>query len=311
MTDRLLALSGLCLWAGVSLLLGRLRRFNRPGLADRLRPYAPRSLGTDRATSPAPPDSGAGGLLGAVAAGLTPWAVRIGEAVASTVGAGGDLRTRLRRIHSPMDSTAFRLRQLAHAGVLMAAGVAVLAALRPPPVVALAVVPAAAVGGFVVTELQLDRECRRWDRRRVLELPVVAEQLAMLLGAGYSVGAALDRVAARANGACSADIAVVCRRVGQGLSEPAALAEWSEAAANPAVDRLVAVLRLSRETSDLGRLLAEEARAIRRQVLRQAVEVMDRRSQQAWVPVTVAALVPGCALLAVPFLQALHAFTGG
>ncbi|HET6792867.1 MAG TPA: type II secretion system F family protein, partial [Acidimicrobiales bacterium] len=254
---------------------------------------------------------GAGGVVGAVTAGLTPWAVRIGELVASTVGAGGDLRARLRRIHSPMDPTAFRLRQLAYAGVFVAAGIGVLAILRPPPVTALAVVPGAAVGGFVVTELQLDRECRRWDRRRVLELPVVAEQLAMLLGAGYSVGAALDRVASRANGACSADVGVVCRRVGQGLSEAGALAEWSEAAANPAVDRLVAVLRLSRETSDLGRLLAEEARAIRRQVLRQSVELMDRRSQQVWVPVTVAALIPGCALLAVPFLQALHVFTGG
>jgi tight adherence protein C len=77
------------------------------------------------------------------------------------------------------------------------------------------------------------------------------------------------------------------------------------------VDRLVAVLALNSETGDLGRLLSEEARSIRRNVQRRTVEVMDRRSQQVWVPVTVAALVPGVIFLAVPFVAALRLFAGG
>jgi hypothetical protein len=38
---------------------------------------------------------------------------------------------------------------------------------------------------------------------------------------------------------------------------------------------------------------------------------MERRSQSVWIPVTVATLVPGVILLAIPFAQALRLFTSG
>jgi hypothetical protein len=41
---------------------------------------------------------------------------------------------------------------------------------------------------------------------------------------------------------------------------------------------------------------------------RHTIEAIERRAQQVWVPVTVATLVPGVMLLAVPFLSALHLF---
>src|SRR5205807_4991315 len=62
----------------------------------------------------------------------------------------------------------------------------------------------------------------------------------------------------------------------------AALFEWANQAHSPSVDRLVAVLALNSETGDLGRLLSDEARSIRRSVQRRTVEMMDRRSQQVW-----------------------------
>ena len=76
----------------------------------------------------------------------------------------------------------------------------------------------------------------------------------------------------------------------------------------PAVDRLVSVLALNRDTSDLGRLIAEEARAVRRDVQRELIELAERRSQQVWIPVTVATLVPGVIFLSIPFLDALRFF---
>ena len=64
--------------------------------------------------------------------------------------------------------------------------------------------------------------------------------------------------------------------------------------------RLVSVLSLNREAGDLGRLVADEARSIRREVQRELIAQIERRAQQVWIPVTVATLVPGAVLLAIP-----------
>jgi hypothetical protein len=37
---------------------------------------------------------------------------------------------------------------------------------------------------------------------------------------------------------------------------------------------------------------------------------MERRSQQVWIPVTVATLVPGVIFLSIPFIEALRQFGG-
>jgi tight adherence protein C len=161
-----------------------------------------------------------------------------------------------------------------------------------------------------VVEQQVTLAAERWQRRLFLELPVVSEQIGMLLGAGYSLGAALDRVASRGSGACAQDLIRVGTRVRQGLSETDALREWAEVADVAAVHRLVGVLALNRDTGDLGRLISEEARSLRREAQRELSAHIERRAQQVWIPVTVATLVPGTIFLAVPFLQAMRLFAG-
>ena len=42
---------------------------------------------------------------------------------------------------------------------------------------------------------------------------------------------------------------------------------------------------------------------------RELIETIERRGQQVWIPVTVAALVPGVIFLAVPFVEALRLFS--
>ena len=96
----------------------------------------------------------------------------------------------------------------------------------------------------------------------------------------------------------------------QGLSEIEALREWSEIADVDALDRLVGVLALNREAPDLDRLITQEARSIRRDAHRDLIETIEKRSQQVWIPVTVAALVPGVLLMGVPFVEALTLFSG-
>lgn len=295
---RLAALCGLAAGAGAMLLLGELRWFRRPSLADRLGPYHARGVALRR--------PGAGSLRGLA----RPTARAVGDRVAELCGVAEDAATRLDRIHSPLDATAFRLRQLVLAGGTLGAGTMFAGIGRPPIAIGLLVVVGGPALAFLVVEQQLASASDRWQRRLTLELPVVTEQVATLVGAGYSLGAALNRVAQRGRGACATDLRLVRARVQQGLSEVDALREWATRARVAALDRLIPVLALNHEAADLGRLLAEEARSMRREVHRELVATIERRGQQVWIPVTVATLVPGVIFLAVPFIEALRLFSG-
>jgi tight adherence protein C len=226
------------------------------------------------------------------------------------LGVREDLELRLRRIHAGLDATSFRVRQVGWgaAGFGFGGGSALALGAGPVPVLL------SAFGGLLLAFLWPEHQVTSAsDRRRRavhLELPVVAEQVATLLGAGYSLTGALDRVARRGSGAVAQDLRAVLRRVRQGVAEEDALREWAELADVPAVHRLVAVLALNREASDLGRLIAAESRAIRRDVHRELLATIERRGQQVWVPVTVATLVPGVLFLSIPFTSALAGFLG-
>jgi Flp pilus assembly protein TadB len=298
---RLAVASGLVLWAGTTLLLGQLRWFTRLRLVDRLRPYAPGHAGAAASRHALSVES----MRDVIA----PLCRSLGERVARALGITEELAVRLERLHSPLDVTAFRLRQVGWS--LAGFGVAALATatIRPAPLAGFVLVLAGPLLAFLVAEQRLASASEAWKRRLFLELPVVAEQLAMLLSAGFSLGAALNRLAARGNGQTACDLARVCGRMRQGLSEIEALREWATVADVEALNRLVPVLALNREASDLGRLVSEEARAIRRDAHRSLIETIERRSQQVWIPVTVAALVPGVLFLVVPFIEALRLFS--
>jgi tight adherence protein C len=300
MRGQLLALVGLCLFAGSTLLLSELRWFRRRPLVDRLAPYVPGGAAARRR----------GAIMSAASFGqvVGPLARAVGARVARVFGVTEALAVRLERVHSPLDVTAFRVRQLAWAVAGLVGGTLAALALGVGGLLALLFVVGGAALGFLVVEQRLAAESAAWQRRIFLELPVVSEQLGMLLGAGYSLGAALSRLAARGKGACGQDLVRVTGRVRQGLTEVQALREWAAVVDVDALDRLVSVLALNRQAGDLGRLVGEEARAIRRDVHRELVEAIERRGQQVWIPVTVAALVPGVIFLAVPFVEALRLF---
>jgi tight adherence protein C len=299
---RLFVVSGLVLWTGVTLLLSHLRWFSRPPLVERLRPYSPGGL--------AEPERA--GLLSVESFRevIGPVSRRIGERLARVFGISEELAVRLERVHSPMDVTAFRVRQVGWSVAAGGAGALMGLALRPSPALMVLLLLGSPVLAFLVLEQQLANASERWRRRLFLELPVVSEQLAMLLSAGFSLGAALNRLAARGHGACAHDLQRVTSRIRHGLSEVDALREWAAVARVEALDRLVPVLALNREAGDLGRLISDEARAIRRDVQRELVETMERRGQQVWIPVTVATLVPGVIFLSIPFIEALSLFSG-
>jgi tight adherence protein C len=301
-SGRLLVVSGLVLWLGATLLLSQLPWFARVPLGERLRPYAPGGM--------AAPRRGGALSVGSFGEAIGPLARTLGERLSRLAGVAEDLEVRLARAHSPLDPTAFRVRQVGWAVAGLAAGSLVSLALGLPAPAALGVLLGAPVLAFLVQEQRLAAESARWQRRVFLELPVVAEQLALLLAAGWSLTSALNRIAQRSRGAVALDLQRVCGRMRHGVAEAEALREWAAVARVEALDRLVPVLALNRDTGDLGRLVSEEARAIRRDAHRLLIEAVERRNQQVWIPVTVATLVPGVLFLAIPFVEALRLFGG-
>lgn len=298
--SRLVVAVGLMVWAGSALLLSKWDRLARPSLTERLRPFHPGAVVAARRTSAGPSPT----MYGAVG----PLVRDLGDRLARAFGVGEGAARRLARVHSPLTATTFRLRQAALvAASAVTAGVLSLAS-GAPAALALLLLGGGPILAFLVVEQRLAHRSEEWQRLTSEELPVMAEQLAMLLNAGYSVGSALGRLAARGRGCVARDLQDVVNRVQQGLREADALGEWADRVGVEPVRRLVAVLALHADSSDLGRLVSAEARAARRDLQRRTVERIERRAQQVWVPVTVATLVPGAILLAVPFLAALHSF---
>ena len=297
---RVLAILSLSAFIGLALLLSEQRWINRPRLTDRLSPYAPGFAEQGRLG------------LGSVASFrevVAPLSRAVGERVARGFGVSEELGIRLRRIHSPWDVTTFRVRQLGWAGAAFVAATVVAVGLGAPTLFAVLGVLGAPILAFLLLEQQVVGASTAWQRGLFLELPVVAEQLGMLLSAGWSLTAAVNRIAERGSGNCSKDLTRVIQRTQQGLNEAEALREWADLAGVDAVERLVTILALNQEAADLGRLISDEARAIRRENQRELIESIEKRTQQVWIPVTAATLLPGLLLMGVPFLDALTLFS--
>lgn len=293
------ALLILSCFAGTTLLLSGLRAFGREPRRVRIAPYLP-----DRSMPTSPPNTTA------VAAVLAPLAEALGSRLARMTGIRRDLPARLAAAGSPETPTGFRMRQFVHALVALGTSALLAMALRPGPVVTLAMVCAVPVLVALAHEQHLESRLERRRSQAEAELPVVTEQIAVLLAAGMSLGATLDRIARRGNGVVAAEVSEVQRHLTQGHSETEALRSWAERARCDGVDRLVAVLAMHRDAADLGGLLAIESRSIRAAAHRRLVESIERRSQLVWVPVTVATLVPGLILIGVPFVSAMGRITG-
>ncbi|MBK9558689.1 MAG: type II secretion system F family protein [Candidatus Microthrix sp.] len=297
---RAMALAFLGLMAGSVLIISSFPRLNPAPLAQRLRAYLPGGGAAVRRQA----------TLSGLRTLVAPLAKSWGDSLARTVGLDDDVGDRLLRLHRDDDATAFRVRQLMWSLTGLIAGAAIASALKLPVVLSLFVLAASPILVFLLTEQHLARLDERRRTQVLHELPVVAEQLAMHLSAGYSLSASVARLGRRSSGACAEDLRVAARRIRGGASEVSALREWAELSKVEAVSRLVGVLALNQEAGDLGTLIGMEARSIRREVHRELMETIERREQMVWIPVTVATLVPGVVFLVVPFIHALSRFTG-
>jgi tight adherence protein C len=298
---QIVVLCAVVIWFGATMLLADRAWFARRSLADRLGPY---QIGARMSVR----RSGAFSVA-SVRDVLGPLCTDIGTRLSRVLGITEPLADRLARVHSPLDATGFRLRQLGWSalGLLAAATVCLSGALGTALATALLLLSPAIT--FVAIEQQLANRSAHRRRTVQLELPVVSEQLGMLLSSGWSLGAALQRLSRRSSGAVAQDLQRVCARIGHGVSERQALTEWDQLAAVAGVHRLVAVLALNSETTDLGRMISEEARSIRAESHRELLATLDKRAQMVWIPVTVATLIPGVIFLSIPFIEVMRVFS--
>ena len=260
---RLVAAATLLLFIGATLLLSEVRFFRSRTLASRVSPYLPGGSLRRRQE-----------LLSLESFGelLRPLAEAVGSVTARLFGVSEELPRRLRRVHWEIDASGFRVRQVGWAlGSLSVALIFGIALALPTPVILFGSLGAPLLA-FLLVEQQLANASDLWKERTFQELPVVSEQIAMLLGSGFSLGAALQRISERGTGVVAQDLTLVIGRIRQGTSEQAALQEWSDVVDVPAVERLVSILALNKESGDLGNLVATEARNVRADADRRLIE---------------------------------------
>lgn len=212
--------------------------------------------------------------------------------------------------HRSSEVERIRIVSLASAMVTLAATAGALAVVSPGPVVGLVLLMALPALASTLPILRVRSDAEKWRAAVGQALPELCERTAILMGTGRSLTAALHLSASSMSGPMGRDLALIDVRLACGHSLDEALTEWADRLRLPAVDRLVAVFALHGETPDLGRLISREADATRAAAHRDLLARIDRRAEQVWIPVTIAALVPGAIFLLLPFFAALNAFSG-
>ncbi|WP_419931801.1 type II secretion system F family protein [Candidatus Poriferisodalis sp.] len=232
----------------------------------------------------------------------------LAQRIATLADADAELAARLSHAGVSQSPFGFRVRQLGGVVAGLAASGVALTAAGVKPVLALAGAFAVAAAVYGACAHGLERSIASRRAQIVEELPIVAEQIGMLLASGMSLSSALDAAARRGHGICAEGLERVGARVAGGTTVEVALAEWADDAGSAEIHRFVGVLTLHEDTTDVAALVSDEARTARMEAHRRLIAHIERRSEQVWIPVTVAALVPGCVLLAIPFSDALSGY---
>jgi tight adherence protein C len=291
---------GLGLWS----LVAALPRLGSPRLGARIAPYlldasAPevsaeaRRLVTRRGSEPA----------SVLAALLSPMLAAVRSVLGRVLGGDASVARRLRQADSALDVSAFRSRQLlAGAGAAMAALAGVVLVSRTttvPPVLLVALVAIAAIGGVLVPEQLLARRVRARSARIAEELPTVLEFLTLSLSAGEGVLDALRRVARTGSGELARELGRVVAEVNAGGPLPDALNRCSSAVGLPALTRAVEQLvgALDRGTPLVG-VLRAQAQDSRDDAKRRLLEIAGTKEVAMLVPL-VFLILPVTVLFAI------------
>lgn len=282
------ALLGLLMASGLILAVVSAPPLRRPRLEQRLAPYLRDTPSQSRLLAAGDSLSSP---LALVTRSLGPYLSRAVRLVDRTVGGTRSVRRRLTALGSDQTVEDFRVEQVVWAAVGLLAGV--LAAglyalvLRRVNVLSVALLCAAGlVGGLLACDWWLSARLRKREQAILTEFPVIAELLALAVGAGEGPVAAIERVCRLSHGELGRELQKALAAARAGAPFLQALQELSDRATVEPLSRFVdgVVIAIERGTP-LADVLRAQAGDVRESGKRALLESGGRREIAMMVPV--------------------------
>jgi len=279
----------------------------RPRLDERVAPYlrAPaRDASTVHQAGPRTPFGTVERLLAPVMADAVRWVERLSSPTA-------DLRRRLVRAGGHISVERYRVEQVVSAVLGTAAGLTfalLLVAGRGTSVaVALLMVLIGALAGLVARDQLLAQRVQARERAILLELPTLAELLALSVGAGEGVRASLERVATISSGPLSEEFRTLISATHAGLPLTDALEHLANRTGVAELTRFAEGIAVAVERgTPLADVLRAQAQDVREAGRRALMETGGRKEVAMMIPV-VFLILPITVVFAVfPGLWALR-----
>jgi tight adherence protein C len=215
----------------------------------------------------------------------------LGRGLDRLLGGGPSVRRRLAALGGEQSVQDIRQEQVLWGAVgggigLLLLMVRVAAGIGLPPLSLLGVVVVGVFAGVLGRDWQLTRAVRRREEAIALELPTVAELLALAIGAGESPVSALERVTARSSGELSRELRAVLAETRAGAPFVVALGGVAHRTSLPALARFVdgMTVALQRGTP-LAEVLRMQALDVREDGRRLLLEAGGKREIAMMVPV--------------------------
>lgn len=293
------------LWGIGALLVWRgLPKHRRVTLQDRVAPYI-----RDQVAVPSRLLTGHQSSRGWIPV-LTPVLAVAARGIDRVLADGATVQRRQQRAGLAADLEGFRLQQvwcaLAGAGVGVLIGTIGSLAGRWGPVVTVMMVLVSAALGVVGWDQLLSWRADRRERTMLAEFPIVAEFLALAVGAGEGAVGALERASRLSRGELADELRRCLADARAGSSLPVALSGLSERTGLPGLARFVdgIVVAVERGTP-LADVLRAQAHDVREASRREVMEAAGRKEILMMIPVVflilpvtvVFALFPGLSFL--------------
>lgn len=141
-------------------------------------------------------------------------------------------------------------------------------------------------------------------------LPLYIEQISSFVASGLSIQSALDRYPKTIKGPWSVPSLRISAEIRRGANPGRAMGLVVAQYRLDDFGHLIRLLEANYSSPELPALLDEQSRSLRRRQQLELTEKLSKRAQAVWIPVSVAALVPGIIFVMIPFVSALHAFGG-
>ncbi|HEX4687854.1 MAG TPA: type II secretion system F family protein [Nocardioides sp.] len=305
------ALLGATAGLGLLLVAARLHAVHRPTLALRVLPYVRDVPRLDR---PAPMDEPTSSPVTAATGVFGPAMRAAADAVERVLGGASSVRRRLARAALDKSVHDFRVEQVLWgvAGFAVVAAYCLLIALGGggDTVSSLLLCSVGFATGVLARDTYLTSQVNQRERKVTAEFPVLAELLALAVGAGESPVAALDRVVRRSAGELSRDLSGVLASVRTGEPVAHAFDRMAASTGVPSVARFAQGVAVAVERgTPLADVLHAQAADVREASRRELIEIAARKEIFMMVPV-VFLILPVTVLIAFwPGVIGLHLTT--